>query len=136
VKDGATFFALMMTTDWRTAAAAEARGIGTYVIGEATNGVGIRTYPYTVDMTVNPYTYADVAHTALRSKSLNWYDLGDRYCGKWYGVLCRTPARSGYVSWNGRKKCRDATGHRWTETCSPAVPGLWMAVMLYSLQID
>ena len=55
------FFALMLTTDWSTAASDDPRGIGTYVIGEPTNGVGIRTYPYTIDTTINPFTYADVA---------------------------------------------------------------------------
>lgn len=34
-----------------------ARGIGTYVRGEATNGNGIRPFPYTTDMGINPQTY-------------------------------------------------------------------------------
>ena len=55
------FFGLMLTTDWTQATATDARGIGTYVLGEPTNGTGIRTYPYTRDMMVNPFTYADVA---------------------------------------------------------------------------
>jgi hypothetical protein len=55
------FFALMMTTDWTDAAPHDSRGIGTYVLGEPPTGVGIRTYPYTTDSIVNPYTYADVA---------------------------------------------------------------------------
>ncbi len=36
------------------------RGIGTYANKEATNGRGIRKYPYSTDMTINPYTYADI----------------------------------------------------------------------------
>jgi extracellular elastinolytic metalloproteinase len=36
------------------------RGIGTYVLGQPTNGVGIRPAPYTTDMTVNDYTYGDL----------------------------------------------------------------------------
>jgi hypothetical protein len=55
------FFALMMTTDWTTATSAESRGIGTYVLGEPPTGVGIRTYPYAINMAINPFTYADVA---------------------------------------------------------------------------
>ena len=54
------FFALMLTTDWTNAAAEDSRGIGTFVIGEVPGGTGIRTYPYTTDMSVNPFTYADV----------------------------------------------------------------------------
>ncbi len=37
------------------------RGVGTYVSFQPENGVGIRPAPYTTDLTVNPYTYADVA---------------------------------------------------------------------------
>lgn len=35
------------------------RGIGTYAINEPTNGTGIRTYPYSTDMSINPLTFAD-----------------------------------------------------------------------------
>jgi len=61
------FMALMMTTDWLNATATDSRGIGTYVIGEPPGGVGIRTYPYTRDTLVNPFTYADVAAAPLYS---------------------------------------------------------------------
>ena len=59
------FFALMLTTDWTTAAATDPRGIGTYVIGDGPEGTGIRTYPYTVDTAENSFTYADVASAPL-----------------------------------------------------------------------
>ncbi len=36
------------------------RGIGTYAGGEAITGGGIRSYPYTADMNVNPFTYNDI----------------------------------------------------------------------------
>lgn len=36
------------------------RGIGTYVIGQPTSGNGIRQYPYSTDLGINPHTYADV----------------------------------------------------------------------------
>lgn len=36
------------------------RGIGTYAIGEPNDGRGIREYPYTTDMSVNPHVYNDV----------------------------------------------------------------------------
>lgn len=49
---------LVMTT---TSAnnADEPRGIGTYVSREPTNGPGIRPFPYSRDMDVNPITYGD-----------------------------------------------------------------------------
>ncbi len=36
-----------------------AKGIGTYAINEATTGGGIRNYPYSTDMAINPLTFAD-----------------------------------------------------------------------------
>jgi|LSQX01.1.fsa_nt_gb archaellum component FlaF (FlaF/FlaG flagellin family) len=35
----------------------DVRGIGTYANGEGKGGNGIRTYPYSTDFSVNPYTY-------------------------------------------------------------------------------
>ncbi len=37
------------------------RGIGTYALRESTDGLGIRRYPYSTDMNINPLTYKDVA---------------------------------------------------------------------------
>lgn len=37
------------------------RGVGTFALREPTDGVGIRRYPYSVDMSINPLTYGDVA---------------------------------------------------------------------------
>lgn len=36
------------------------RGIGTYVLREAVNGQGIRTHPYSTDMSISPFTYNDI----------------------------------------------------------------------------
>jgi hypothetical protein len=58
------FFALMMTTDWTKALATDgpkARPMGTYVFGQPTTGGGIRSYPYSTSLTVNPLTYANMA---------------------------------------------------------------------------
>lgn len=53
------WFALVMTT---TSAdfAEEGRGIGTYASGEAITGGGIRPFPYSRDMTIDPHTYANI----------------------------------------------------------------------------
>lgn len=37
----------------------EVRGIATFLAGQPTNGTGIREYPYTTDMNINPFTFAD-----------------------------------------------------------------------------
>lgn len=42
---------------------ADRRGIGTFVQGQDTDGNGIRQYPYSRDMTINPLTYADLPAT-------------------------------------------------------------------------
>lgn len=58
------YFALMMVTNWSTAQLTDGnlpRPLGTYVLGQSAAGGGIRTYPYTFNMSVNPHTYADVA---------------------------------------------------------------------------
>lgn len=37
------------------------RGVGTYVFRQPNDGVGIRRYPYSTDMTINPLTFGSVA---------------------------------------------------------------------------
>lgn len=60
------YMALMMTTNWNTASVSDgtkARSLGTYVIGEQPTDGGIRTYPYSTDLTINPWSYADMDAT-------------------------------------------------------------------------
>lgn len=54
------FFGLVLTMQSGDKAT-DSRGYGTYVIGEGVNGDGIRQHPYTTDMSVNKFTYANVA---------------------------------------------------------------------------
>ncbi len=58
------YLALMVTTNWKTATVndgANSRPIGTYVIGQPITGKGIRAYPYSTDLSINPWTYASMA---------------------------------------------------------------------------
>ncbi|WP_303311864.1 M36 family metallopeptidase [Hymenobacter sp. BT730] len=58
------FFALMLTTDWQTAQLTDgpkSRPMGTYASGQPVTGSGIRLYPYSTSMSINPLTYTDVA---------------------------------------------------------------------------
>jgi uncharacterized repeat protein (TIGR01451 family) len=41
------------------------RGLGTYALNESTDGNGIRTYPYSKDMLINPHTYDDIKTEAV-----------------------------------------------------------------------
>ncbi|MFN4082251.1 MAG: M36 family metallopeptidase [Bacteroidia bacterium] len=53
------FFALALTTrKWESKSTA--RGIGTYLINQDTNGLGIRPYRYSYNMSINPVTYNSI----------------------------------------------------------------------------
>jgi Fungalysin metallopeptidase (M36)/Secretion system C-terminal sorting domain len=63
------YFGLMLTQDWSTSLITDGfnkpRGIGTYALNQPITGVGIRTYPYTTNMAVNPFTYANITSVAV-----------------------------------------------------------------------
>jgi hypothetical protein len=59
------YIAMMMTTDWSKAKLTDgniAKPMGVYVIGQQPGAPGLRTYPYSTDMSINPHTYTDVAN--------------------------------------------------------------------------
>ena len=43
----------------------DARGVGTYLFGQGPGGNGIRPYPYSTDLAVNPQTYGDICGAAV-----------------------------------------------------------------------
>lgn len=72
------YLALMAVTDWKTATVndgAIARPIGNYVIGLPTTGGGIRNFPYSTDLNINPWTYADMAATGGET-----HNVGEVWC--------------------------------------------------------
>jgi hypothetical protein len=61
------YMALMMTTNWATASTSDgtkARSLGTYVLAEQPTDPGIRTYPYSTDLSINPWSYGQMAGIA------------------------------------------------------------------------
>ncbi|HKR06368.1 MAG TPA: M36 family metallopeptidase [Bacteroidia bacterium] len=60
----------------------QARGIGTYALNQATSGLGIRRYRYSVNMAINPQTYADLAASSgPHAKGEIWCDaIWDMSC--------------------------------------------------------
>lgn len=69
------FFGLMMTMqpgDTRT----DGRGIGTYVLGEPTTGLGIRPAPYSTSFAVNDFTYVDTQNPNYQYA----HDIGFIWC--------------------------------------------------------
>lgn len=58
--EGWSDFFTLVTTVEAGQTGKEKRGIGTYVLRQETNSQGIRTFPYSTDMEISPYTYADI----------------------------------------------------------------------------
>ena len=58
------FFGIWMTIEPGDAGT-DRRGVGTYVLGQTTTGVGIRTYPYSTDMSIDPRTYDTIKTAAV-----------------------------------------------------------------------
>ena len=57
------YLGLMLTQNWAattTSGGTISRGIGTYASGEPSTGGGIRLFPYTTNIAVNPLTYGNV----------------------------------------------------------------------------
>lgn len=81
------FFGLMMQMK-ATDQPGDIKGIGTFVISEPTNGTGIRTYPYSTDMNINPFTFASsnaeaVPHGVGSVWATMLWDLAWAYVGKY-----------------------------------------------------
>ncbi|WP_343635778.1 T9SS-dependent M36 family metallopeptidase [Fluviicola sp.] len=55
----------LMITQTASDAAADGRGVGTYVINEPNNGTGIRPAPYSTDFAINDYTYGNTNSNTL-----------------------------------------------------------------------
>ncbi|MEE8522785.1 MAG: M36 family metallopeptidase, partial [Thermoanaerobaculia bacterium] len=58
------FWALTFTAKQRDKAT-DPRGVGTYVLFEPPDGGGIRQFPYTTDLSVNPHTFSDIASVSV-----------------------------------------------------------------------
>jgi len=58
------WLALVMTAV-ETDTGAASRGIGNYLVFEDSDGSGIRNFPYSTDLGINPQTYADIAVTNI-----------------------------------------------------------------------
>lgn len=63
--EGWSDFIGMMLTTKPTDTGAQKRGVGTYVQREATSGLGIRPFPYSTDMVINPMTYDNIKSAAV-----------------------------------------------------------------------
>ncbi len=68
------------------------RGVGTYSSFEPGTGRGIRRYPYSPDMAVNPFTFADVADSAQSVP----HGVGSVWATMLWDMSCKLVDRYGY----------------------------------------
>ncbi len=66
------------------------RGIGTYVSFEPSNGPGIRNFPYTTNLLVNPQTYADISTTNIP------HGVGEIWASTLWEMYWRLVLRDGF----------------------------------------
>ena len=67
-----------------------ARGIGTYVLFEPSTGLGIRNFPYSTDLAVNPQTYANIGTTNIP------HGVGEIWAGMLWEMYWRFVKRDGF----------------------------------------
>lgn len=72
---------------------ADARGIGTFAISEPVSGGGIRPFPYSTDMNVNPTTYIDIQNTGAISRP---HGIGFLWCTMIWDMTWALIDRYGY----------------------------------------
>ncbi len=68
------------------------RGVGTYSTFQASTGPGIRNYPYTPDMGVNPFTFASIADPNLSVP----HGVGSVWNTMLWDMSCKLMDRYGY----------------------------------------
>ena len=76
------------------------RGIGTFVVNEATNGPGIRQYKYSTNMTTNPHTFASTNSMWYTDASgvdaVNVHAVGSVWCVMLWDLAWNYIDRYGY----------------------------------------
>lgn len=83
------FFALVLTSKpYETTLAG--RGMGTHLINQDTNGLGIRNYKYSRDMTINPATYNSIKTFAIP------HGVGFVWCSMLYDMYLAMIDRYGF----------------------------------------
>lgn len=74
------YYALMLTTNWATAQVGDgvqARPVGTYAFHQPNSGSGIRNYPYSTNLSINPLTYANMGVAPIGTEVHN---TGEIWC--------------------------------------------------------
>ncbi|HRH49579.1 MAG TPA: M36 family metallopeptidase [Panacibacter sp.] len=77
------YFALMVTTNWATAQPGDGikkRSIATYSLGQTPDGPGVRIHPYSTDMGIDPWTYADLPNVPAPGGYPDAHAVGEIWC--------------------------------------------------------
>jgi len=91
------YLALMLTTNWASATLTDgpnARPIGNYSLSQNTSGVGIRRYPYSTNMAVNPLTYANMA------TNTQVHAIGEIWCSALWDMTWNVIQQTGSINPN------------------------------------
>ncbi|MEP6676743.1 MAG: M36 family metallopeptidase [Ferruginibacter sp.] len=91
------YFALMMTTNWNTATLTDgpiARPMGTYAFNQPANGNGIRRYPYSTNLTINPLTYTNMA------ANTEVHAIGEIWCAALWDMTWNIIQQTGSITTN------------------------------------
>ena len=59
---------------------ATSRGYATYALGQSPNGSGLREYPYSTNMNINPLTYGDVERLTTSGFGVDYHGIGAVLC--------------------------------------------------------
>lgn len=92
------YLALMTTTNWSAMGLNSGtlrRAIGTYVNSQTSSGSGIRRYPYTTDMTINPLTYASLTTTTSGTEAHN---MGEVWCSALWDMTWNIIQQEGTIN--------------------------------------
>lgn len=95
--EGWSDFMALMLTNQPGATAAVPRGIGTYAMGEATDGVGIRPRKYSPDFAINDYTYGKT-NTMVSSGSPIVHSIGFVWATMLWDLHWNYVEKYGYAS--------------------------------------
>ncbi|MEM7375285.1 MAG: M36 family metallopeptidase [Bacteroidota bacterium] len=94
------FFGLVMSTD-STRTGTEARPIGTHVQNQLPSGSGIRSFPYSTDLSIHPQTYDDIKNKIFNTpfgQFVSPHGVGEIMCATIWDLYWRLVDEYGFDS--------------------------------------
>ena len=91
------YMALMMTTNWAAASLTDGalpHPMGTYVVGQPVTGGGIRRFPYSTNMGIDPLTYTYMASSG------EVHNIGEIWCSALWDMTWNIIQQTGSITTN------------------------------------